>query len=73
MSELDKALEYIFDDSTPDGTYVQEALETYKKLQRRKKLRDKKHRQDYRIFKREMIRKSTRKKDKNRYSYGKAI
>lgn len=73
MDNVEEALEYILSSKAPDGTYKQEALEMYKELQSRKKLRDKKHRQDYVNFKGDMIRKSTEKKNRNLYSYGKAI
>lgn len=73
MDEVEEALNYIFSDNTPDGTFRAEALEMHKELQHRKVLRDKKHTQDYRAFKGDMIRKSTRKKNLSRYSYGKAI
>lgn len=73
MPDIDQTLEYIFGDTAPDGTFKAEASETYKELQHRKIARDKKHNQDYRSFKGDMIRKSTRKKSKNLYSYGKAI
>ena len=62
MLNVDQALEYILGDTPSDGTYRQEALEMHKELQHRKTLRDKKYKQDYRYFKREMIRKSTKKK-----------
>lgn len=73
MSDSEQAIEYIFSDEAPDGRFRTEALETYKELKQRKNLREKKHIQDYRAFKGDMIRKSTRKKNQSRYSYGKAI
>jgi hypothetical protein len=73
MSDIDQALSYIFSNTAPDGAFRAEALELHKMLQHRKQLRDKKHRQDYRFFKKEMIEKSTIKKNRNLYSYGKAI
>lgn len=73
MNEVEEALEYIFNDTAPDGIFRNEALEMHKELQHRKQLREKKYRQDYRFFKKEMIEKSTIKKNRNLYSYGKAI
>lgn len=60
MDEVEEALNHIFSDTPPDGVFRTESLEMHKELQHRKKLRDKKHRQDYRFFKRDMIRKSTK-------------
>ncbi len=73
MKDVGEALEYILGSTAPDGTHKQEALEMHKELQVRKKLRDKKHKQDYVNFKGDMIRKSTEKKYRNLYSYGKMI
>lgn len=73
MSDMDQVLDYILGDTAPDGLFRKEALEMHKELQHRKLLREKKQQQDYRAFKGDMIRKSTRKKFKNLYSYGKVI
>ncbi|PRR70890.1 hypothetical protein [Clostridium thermopalmarium] len=39
MPDIDQALEYIFGDVAPDGTFREEAFNTYKELQHRKKKR----------------------------------
>lgn len=73
MDDTQEAIDYIFSDIPPDGVFRGEALETHKELQHRKEVREKKHSKDYRFFKRDMIAKSRKKKNRNLYSYGKAI
>lgn len=64
--DMNDALEYIFGDTAPDGTFKAESLEMHRELKRRKELKAKKHKQDFDDFKVKAVSKALKiKRNKN--------